>query len=81
MPSSLRTTRIQTAHADHASEENELRSFPGLHAVDNTYPSILAGVSIHYMRGMTPVANKGEWRPKRSSEQAKEQLENPPQGG
>jgi hypothetical protein len=44
----LRTTRTQTAPT---TRRKGTRSFPGLQAVNNTCPSILAGVSIRYMRG------------------------------
>ena len=61
MPSSLRTTRTQTAPT---TRRKGTRSFPGLHAVDDICPGILAGVCIRYMRVRMPVAHKGEWRPK-----------------
>ena len=38
------------------------RSFPGLHAADDTCPSTLAGVCIRYTRVRTPVAVNGERR-------------------
>ena len=62
MPSSLRTTRTQTAPT---TRHKGTRSFPGLHAADELCPDILAGVCIRYMRVRVPVAHKGEWRPKR----------------
>ena len=61
MPSSLRTARTHTAPT---TRRKGTSSFPGLHAADDTCPSILAGVFIRYMRDRTPVAHKGEWRPK-----------------
>ena len=61
MPSSLRTTRTKTAPT---TRRKGTRSFPGLHAVDDICPGILAGVCIRYMRVRMPVAHKGEWRPK-----------------
>ena len=73
MPSSLRTTRTQTAPT---TRHKGTRSFPGLHAADEICPGILAGVCIRYMRVRMPVAHKGEWRP--NGEQAKQQK--PPQG-
>ena len=60
MPSSLRTARTHTAPT---TRRKGTGSFPGLHAADDTCPSILAGVCIRYMRGMMSVAHKGEWRP------------------
>ena len=76
MPSSLRTTRTQTAPT---TRRKGTRSFPGLHAVDDICPGILAGVCIRYMRVRMPVAHKGEWRPKqRRRRRAKQQK--PPAG-
>ena len=66
MPSSLRTTRTQPAPT---TRRKGPRSFPGLHAADDTCPGILAGVCIRYTRVRMPVALKGEWRPNSSSEQ------------
>ena len=62
MPSSLRTTRTQTAPT---TRHKGTRSLPGLHAADEICLGILAGVCIRYMRVRMPVAHKGEWRPKR----------------
>ncbi len=59
MPSSLRTTRTQTAPT---TRHKGTRSFPGLHAADEICLGILAGVCIRYMRVRMPVAHKGEWR-------------------
>ena len=60
MPSSLRTTRTQPAPT---TRRKGTRSFPGLHAADDTCPGLSAGVCIRYTRVRMPVAHKGEWRP------------------
>ena len=70
MPSSLRTTRTQPAPT---TRRKGTRSFPGLHAADDTCPGLLAGVCIRYTRVRMPVAHKGEWRPN-GQQQAKQQM-------
>ena len=69
MPSSLRTTRTQPAPT---TRRKGTRSFPGLHAADDTCPGLLAGVCIRYTRVRMPVAHKGEWRP--NWQQAKQKI-------
>ena len=72
MPSSLRTTRTQPAPT---TRRKGTRSFPGLHAADDTCPGLSAGVCIRYTRVRMPVAHKGEWRPSEQRQQQNNKCE------
>ena len=73
MPSSLRTMRAHTAPT---TRRKGTRSFPGLHAADDTCPGLSAGVCIRYTRVRMPVALKGEWRPNGQQQQQQDNNNN-----